>query len=157
MFKSYIVEMTRLTNISFILLLFLITPARVLAVVFDQSVFELKGKLYQLEIADTVHRKSTGLMYRQHLQQNQGMLFVYQRPGPYKIWMKNTIIPLTVLWLDGQARVIDKKLLTPCAKDPCPSYGPPRLSHYIIELKDSEYERFDVNDQLPSIVHFANQ
>ena len=148
--------MTRLTNNSFILLLFLMIPCRVSAVDFDLSVFELKGKQYQLEIADTVRRKSTGLMFRQHIDQNQGMLFVYQRPGHYKIWMKNTLIPLTVLWLDEQARVIEKKLLTPCTIDPCPIYGPPNASHYIIELKDSEYERFNVNDQLPSIMLFFN-
>ena len=149
--------MTRLTNNSFISLLFLMIPCRVSAVDFDLSVFELKGKQYQLEIADTVLRKSTGLMFRQHIDQNQGMLFVYQRSGHYKIWMKNTLIPLTVLWLDERARVIEKKLLTPCTIDPCAVYGPTNRSRFIIELKDSEYERFNINDELLSLVNFSNQ
>ncbi|MCZ6723322.1 MAG: DUF192 domain-containing protein, partial [Gammaproteobacteria bacterium] len=75
-----------------------------------------------------------GLMFRQQLEIREGMLFIYPQPGNHRIWMKNTRIPLSVIWLDENGVVIDVQILSPCDSDPCQSYGVSRVSKYIIEL-----------------------
>ena len=123
------------------------------SLVFPVQKMELKNEMYKLEIADTVKRKKLGLMYRQSLEKNSGMLFVYSRPGNYRIWMKNTLIPLTVIWLDEQATIIDKKILQPCRSINCPVFGISRPSTFILELHPAEYNRFNIGDVLASILH----
>lgn len=116
----------------------------------------LKGKLYQLEVADTSERKSQGLMFRRSLGRNAGMLFPYDAPVNLKIWMKNTLIPLAVIWLDEQARVIHKKILHPCRIPSCPSFGPQRYSSYVLELHPQELERFKIGDQLIPVLEWRS-
>ena len=148
--------MNRLTNISFILLLFCIWSVSIAADQFVKQDILLKHKRYVLEIARTQAEKSRGLMFRQSIASDNGMLFEYSKPGHYRIWMKNTLIPLTVLWLDSEARVIEKQLLQPCKRDPCPVYGSVMNVVYIIELNSSEFNRFQPGDQLTSILQLSN-
>lgn len=123
---------------------------------FPRVELDLKGKLYQIEIADTNERKSQGLMYRRAIGRNAGMLFPYDAPVNLNIWMKNTLIPLAVIWLDEQARVIDKKILQPCRTPDCPSFGPGQLSMYVLELHPSELDRFSIGDQLATIIDWKS-
>lgn len=115
--------------------------------VFRSDYFCLNGKSYRLEIAETPAQRQLGLMHREQLADNAGMLFVYERAGDYRIWMKNTLIPLTVIWLDKQQKIIDIKLLQPCETYTCPVYGVKKPSQYIIELSNTELERFTAGDQ----------
>ena len=141
-----------LSKLSFILLLFFVTFNSLAAQLFEIRAIELNDKLYQLEIADTNRRKTQGLMYRKTLDQSAGMLFVYNQPGDYRIWMKNTLIPLTVIWLDEQARIIDKKILQPCRSSNCPVSAASKPSKFIIELHPDEFDRYKQGDQLPQIL-----
>lgn len=111
----------------------------------------LKGKIYRIEIADTFERKSQGLMFRQSIERNAGMLFPYDAPVKLNIWMKNTLISLAVIWLDEQARIIDMNILQPCRTPGCPSFGPLQSSMYVLELHPAEMGRFKIGDQLSSI------
>lgn len=114
----------------------------------------LNGKLYHIEIADTQSRKNRGLMYRQSIEKNAGMLFPYDAPVHLNIWMKNTLIPLAVLWLDDQARIIYRKILQPCRTAHCPSFGPEQRSMYALELHPAELNRFKVGEQLQAILEW---
>ena len=115
----------------FILSLQAVYPA---AIEFDRSSLIINGVEYSIEIAKTSKQRSQGLMFRRNLDIREGMLFVYPRSDYHRIWMKNTLIPLSVIWLDGNETVIVVKILPPCKFDPCPSYGVSEPAKYIIEL-----------------------
>lgn len=102
---------------------------------FDQVDIVINGAEYNLEVARTRAQRSHGLMYRQSLAEKEGMLFIYPRLGDNRIWMKNTLIPLTVIWLEENESVIAVKQLPPCDTSFCPSYGVSRPSKFVIELK----------------------
>jgi uncharacterized membrane protein (UPF0127 family) len=53
--------------------------------------------------------------------------------------MKNTLIPLTVIWLDKNEKIISIKKLPPCVSDPCPSYGVSKPSKYVLELDSGSH------------------
>lgn len=89
---------------------------------------------YALEVAETGEQRQQGLMYRDHLPEFTGMLFLYSDLADHRIWMKNTRIPLTVIWLDATGVVIEIKQLQPCVSLICPSYGASLPSKYVIEL-----------------------
>lgn len=102
---------------------------------FDKANIIINGVEYHLEIAKTRAQRSRGLMYRKSLAEKEGMLFIYPGSGDHRIWMKNTLMPLTVIWLDSNESVIAVKQLQPCGANFCPGYGVSRSSKYIIELK----------------------
>ena len=106
---------------------------------FEKGPLILNGEEYLLEIARSTKQRRHGLMFRDHLDKRQGMLFIYPRPGDHRIWMKNTLIPLTVIWLDENKKVIGIKKLRPCTSNPCPSYGVSKPSKYILELNSGSH------------------
>ena len=123
------------------------------AIEFDRSSLTINGVEYSIEIAITSKQRSQGLMFRESLDIRQGMLFVYPRPGNHRIWMKNTLIPLSVIWLDHNETVIEVKILPPCKLDPCPSYGVSKPAKYIIELS-SEVRSVKSGDRIKGVKQF---
>ena len=65
-----------------------------------------KNISYFVEIADTPKKAEIGLMYRRSMPQNQGMLFIFPRPKIIQMWMKNTYIPLDMVFFNTQGQVI---------------------------------------------------
>jgi uncharacterized protein len=78
-----------------------------------------------LEVARTQEEQAIGLMYRSELTADRGMLFEFNPPRNVNFWMKNTLIPLDMIFLyKGVVKYIAVDV-PPCAGDPCPTYGPP--------------------------------
>ncbi len=76
-----------------------------------------------------------GLQERESLRKNSGMLFVFPKRGKHSFWMKDTWIPLDMIWLDASQRIIYiQNNVPPCKNDPCPSYGPDGDSFYVLEV-----------------------
>jgi len=84
----------------------------------------ISGQTILLEVARTSEEQSTGLMYRKQLAADRGMLFVFSPPRSVGFWMKNTLIPLDMVFVsNGIVKYISQQV-PPCTADPCPSYGP---------------------------------
>lgn len=94
------------------------------------------GRVISAEIADTSERVMYGYMYRPEVREDEGMVFVYPEAGWHSFWMKNTLVPLDIIWLDDDFSIIHMQAPAPvCKADPCPSFGPMRASRYILEAR----------------------
>lgn len=82
------------------------------------------GKKITAEVADEDHERATGLMFRESLGENSGMLFVMPRPGPAGFWMKNTKVPLTIAYIDPRGVIMELHDLEPHNETPVPSRFP---------------------------------
>ena len=93
------------------------------------------GTCFQVEIADEYEEMKKGLMNRESMDQGKGILFVFENEGVYPFWMKNTIIPLDIIWMDGDGQVVFISRNTqPCESDPCPDTNPGRKAKYVLEI-----------------------
>ena len=87
-----------------------------------------------VEVADSPDERSVGLMNRDTLADNYGMLFVFETEEAHSFWMKNTLIPLDALWINGKYQVVDIQTMTPCTVDPCTVYTPAQIALYVLEV-----------------------
>jgi len=93
------------------------------------------GHVVRVEIANDDQLRAQGLMFRDHLAPDAGMLFFFASEGEYPFWMKNTRIPLDMIWIDSGRRVAAVKFeVPPCGADPCPSYPPNAQARYVLEV-----------------------
>ncbi|HEY4229278.1 MAG TPA: DUF192 domain-containing protein [Thermoanaerobaculia bacterium] len=93
------------------------------------------GAEYSLELALTPEDQAQGLMFRESLPERHGMLFVFTETAPHHFWMKNTMIPLDMIWLDASGKVLFVSADTPpCKTDPCPTYGPDGPAQSVLEI-----------------------
>ena len=82
-----------------------------------------KTHRFVVEVARSAQEQETGLMNRPSLGPDRGMIFPYDPPQPVSFWMKDTLIPLSIAFVDEAGRVIDVLDMQPCESDPCPTYG----------------------------------
>ena len=98
-----------------------------------------------LEVARTEPERSRGLMFRTSMAEQAGMIFLFERPGVYPFWMKNTLIPLDMFWTDTTGKVVwIAESVPPCQADPCPEYPPKAVASYVIETNAGFAKRHGV-------------
>ncbi len=98
--------------------------------------FKLNEQILSLEIADTAELRSLGLSEREALDENSGMLFVYdQEIENVSFWMRNTLIPLDLIFFNKDFEIVEIIENMPiCYQDPCPSYTSVYKVQYAIEV-----------------------
>jgi len=96
-----------------------------------------------VEIANNTATRTKGLMGRASLGENEGMLFVFDRPGLYSFWMLNTAIPLDGIYFDENGTVVDVIGMAPCGLNvtKCRTYTPKASARYVLEVNQGFSER----------------
>ena len=83
-------------------------------------------------------------MHREQLDQNKGMLFIYNESKISKFWMKNTLIPLDIIWIDGNSKIIHiEKNVQPCITEICKTYGPDIKNKYVLEINAGLIDKYN--------------
>jgi len=92
-------------------------------------------RCFDIEIAQTSEEKAKGLQFRKTLGKNNGMLFVFSKAKRQTFWMKDTFIPLDIIWIDGNKRIVSiMRDILPCKTEKCPVYMPQREALYVLEV-----------------------
>jgi uncharacterized membrane protein (UPF0127 family) len=109
---------------------------------------ELNGQRYSVEIADDDAERARGLMFRDELASGRGMLFIHERQEPLAYWMKNTRIPLDILYFDSDRKLVSQQRdVPPCSLgDRCPPYPSDAPARYVLELNAGEAARIGLQD-----------
>lgn len=107
--------------------------------------------VFQVELATTPKELQFGLMYRKELADDQGMLFIFERPAIQSFWMKNTYIPLDIIFISDDWRIINiAENSGPCLLDPCTMYYSSGPAKYVLEIKAglSKEKQIQVGNQV---------
>ena len=133
--------MTRLCLLPLLLLLSACASAR-------SPWVELGGERYAVEIADDDAERARGLMFRDELPPGHGMLFIHDRQEPQAYWMKNTKIPLDILYFDDDRKLVAQQRDVPTCSlgDACPSYPSDAPARYVLELNAGQAEKLKLQD-----------
>ena len=91
---------------------------------------------YNALVAKTLSEKKRGLMFVKKLPKNAGMLFVFHKEVDYPFWMKNTLIPLTVLFIN-KGEVVNQINMQPCKSKKCKFYYPFSNYRYALEINQT--------------------
>lgn len=106
--------------------------------------FQTQNTTVHLEVADTAEERERGLMFREELDENHGMLFVYEEEAPRSFWMKNTLIPLDIIFLGSDKTIIniEKAYPEPNTSDSnLERYRSESPAQYVIEVNQNFTER----------------
>lgn len=85
---------------------------------------KVAGHALRVEVASTVEQRMKGLMFREKLGGNEGMLFLFDEPAYHAMWMKNTPLPLSVAFVDGEGRILNILDMEPQTLDQHAAAGP---------------------------------
>ncbi len=89
---------------------------------------KVAGHALRVEVVATTEQRSRGLMFREKLAKNDGMLFVFDEPGYHAMWMKNTPLPLSVAFVDGEGRILNVADMEPQTLESHAAAGPARYA-----------------------------
>ena len=95
----------------------------------------IRGNCFSVELAQTEAQRDTGLMNRKSLDKNKGMLFIFGEVGFYPFWMKNTLIPLDMIWIGADKKIVFiSENAQPCKILICPVIVPLAKAEYVLEI-----------------------
>ena len=105
-----------------------------------------KSHCVGVEIMRSQKEKLKGLQNREYLGNDRGMLFVFPKNKVHSFWMKDTWIPLDIIWLDQARKVVHVEAdVPPCVSDPCPSYAPLQNATYVLELNAGQVQKHKIS------------
>jgi len=89
---------------------------------------------FHVEIADSLFKRTLGLMFRKRLAKDHGMLFLYEKPAAASFWMKFTHLPLDIIFIDQEKKIVNIEEADPCSQKPCPRYYSRGRVMYVLEI-----------------------
>ena len=123
-------------TLALFLLIFLIGCTKVINKNYSKiSIYNGKNLIdLNVEIADDNQKRTNGLMFRGSLDETSGMFFIFENENYQIFWMKNTLIPLDLVYIDKNLKVVDIKYAVPCKEDPCAVYKSAKPAKYVLEV-----------------------
>jgi uncharacterized membrane protein (UPF0127 family) len=119
----------RIEGVILILFLFWISIAH------SQSLLQIplyiKGREIRVEVAETPGKRAHGLMWRKHLGRDEGMIFIFEEEDYHGFWMKDTLIPLSIAFIDKEGRIVKITEMKPLTLG---SHAPPKPILYALEM-----------------------
>ena len=118
---------------------------------FPRGTIMVDDKILEVQIADTEPRHVRGLMFQNELPFDQGMLFVFDKPGPKSMWMLNMQFPLDIIWFDEDGNIVSiSKDVPPCQTPSeimaCESDGATsRDAKYALEVTAGFVDEFEID------------
>jgi uncharacterized protein len=113
---------------------------------------KIKGTVVTVEVAKTFQEKQKGLMHRNDLPENHGMLFVYDRDQILSFWMKNTSIPLSIAFISSDGTITEINKMTPFSER---SIVSSRSVRYALEVNQGFFKRHNI--EAGDKVDFSNR
>lgn len=93
------------------------------------------GRSIEVEVVSEPLEVATGLMFREKLDEGEGVLFSYGYDDYHSIWMKNMMFPIDIVWMDSTGLVLwVAQDIKPCTREPCEVYAPPERARYVLEV-----------------------
>lgn len=101
-------------------------------------------KAIDVEIAETDETRHRGLMFREKMDENQGMLFIFNRNEPESFYMKNTLIPLDIIFITSKREIIKiYKNTTPLSEKDLPSFKPIK---FVVEVIGGFTDKYNIKE-----------
>lgn len=111
---------------------------------------EIGNAAFVVEVASNDAQRMRGLMFREAMPADHGMLFVFEQELPLSFWMKNTRIPLDMLYFDRTARLVSiQSNVPPCVTAYCPSYAAEGPSQFVLELNGNRSKALQLSRGAP--------
>lgn len=114
---------------------------------------EINGKVFDVEVADTVLKRAKGLSGRECLKNDEkacpgsaeGMLFLFAKPGKYNFWMAGMKFPIDIVWINGNKIVDISKDVQPPKKNELPAITSPSIeADKVLEISAGAVEKFNI-------------
>jgi hypothetical protein len=110
----------------------------------------IKEREIQVEVARTPGERAVGLMDRKHLGKEEGMFFIFEEEGYHSFWMKNTLIPLSIAFIDKEGRIVKITNMKPLTLD---SHPPPKPILYALEMNQGWFSKNGI--KVGDVVRFS--
>ncbi len=122
----------------------------------QQHRVSLNDQSFVIELADTDNTRALGLMHREHMADDEGMLFVFPDTQRRAFWMKNTLIPLDILYFDQNQKLVSISENTPPCKNTttrCPNYPSAKPAKYVLEINAGLSQQYGFKSGDKLIIH----
>jgi uncharacterized membrane protein (UPF0127 family) len=99
-----------------------------------------------VEVADSPEERAVGLMNRESLSEDAGMIFLFPEGHSGGFWMKDTLVPLSIAFADAEGRILRLLDMEPCEADPCRIYDPGVSYHSALEVNQGSFAEWGVEE-----------
>lgn len=114
---------------------------------FKQVCFKHGSVCFNVDVAQTPIDRQTGLMFKEKLENSSGMLFIFEESGEYGFWMKNTLIPLDIIWINENKTIvyINENTLPCLDSNNCEVYSPDKEALYVLEINSGKVNELNLS------------